>query len=115
MLKHNLKMKDLLFIVASFATIAFASSCGKKVDACAQFDKDAYFVNDTIVLNAACSENAGTYLWQPQAGLQMLGSGNSAIERFKVLPLTGSLSRSINLTVSNSKSSRSITKSALIF
>lgn len=114
MLKHKYKMKDLLLITASFAMIAFVSSCGKKPEACAQFDKASYFVNDTIVLNAACSENAGTYQWQPQAGLQMLGSGNSATERFKVLPLSGSLSRSINLTVSNSKSSRNITKSALI-
>lgn len=107
-------MKHLLFILASFAMIAFASSCRNSAEACAQFDKTSYSVNDTITLNAACSENIGTYQWQPQQGLQMLGSGNSSTERFKVLPLTGSLSRSINLTVSNSKSSRSITKSTLI-
>ena len=95
-------------------TLAFASSCGKKVEACADFNKAAYLVNDTIYLNASCSENADTYLWQPQAGLQMLGSGNTSTERFIVLPLSGSLSRTIDLTVSNSKSTRKISKSALI-
>lgn len=97
-------------------TLIFVSSCGKKVEACADFDQSAYIVNDTINLNASCSENADTYLWQPQAGLQMLGSGNTSTERFIVLPLPGSglLSRTIDLTVSNSKSSRSISKSAVV-
>jgi len=107
-------MKHLLFFLASFTTLAFASSCRKNVEACANFDKTAYLVNDTIFLNATCSEMAGTYLWQPQAGLQMLGSGNSSTERFIVLSLPGTLSRTIALTVSNSKSSRTISKSALI-
>ena len=95
-------------------TLVFASSCGKKVEACADFNEAAYLVNDTIYLNASCSENVDTYLWQPQAGLQMLGSGNTSTERFIVLPLSGSLSRTIDLTVSNSKSTRTISKSALI-
>jgi hypothetical protein len=107
-------MKDLLFVIASFATIAFVSSCRKSVDACANFDKSAYLVNDTILLNAACSENVGTYLWQPQAGLRMLGTGNTSTERFIVLSLPGAVSRTISLTVSNAKSSRTISKSALI-
>jgi hypothetical protein len=44
----------------------------------------------------------------------MLGGGNAATERFIVLPLTGSLSRTIDLTVSNSKSSKKISKSAVV-
>lgn len=107
-------MKYLLYSSTLFITIALASSCGKKVEACADFNEAAYLVNDTIYLNASCSENADTYLWQPQAGLQMLGSGNSSTERFIVLPLAGSLSRTIDLTVSNSKSSRTISKSAVV-
>jgi hypothetical protein len=107
-------MKRLLFSSALLITLAFASSCRKKVEACADFNEAAYYVTDTIYLNASCSENADTYLWKPQAGLQMLGSGNSSTERFIVLPLATSLSRTIDLTVSNSKSSRSISKSALV-
>ena len=107
-------MKYLLYSSALLVTLALVSSCGKKVEACADFNEAAYLVNDTIYLNASCSENADTYLWQPQAGLQMLGSGNSSTERFIVLPLSGSLSRTIDLTVSNSKSSRSISKSAVV-
>jgi hypothetical protein len=107
-------MKYLLYSSALLITLVFASSCGKKVEACADFDEAAYLVNDTIYLNASCSENADTYLWKPQAGLQMLGSGNSSTERFIVLPLSGSLSRTIDLTVSNSKSTRTISKSAVV-
>jgi hypothetical protein len=107
-------MKYLLYSSALLITLVFASSCGKKVEACADFNESAYLVNDTIYLNASCSENVDTYLWQPQAGLQMLGSGNTSTERFIVLPLSGSLSRTIDLTVSNSKSTRTISKSALI-
>jgi hypothetical protein len=107
-------MKYVLYSSALLITLAFASSCRKKVEACANFDQSAYIVTDTIYLNASCSENADTYLWQPQAGLQMLGSGNSSTERFIALPLSGSLSRTINLTVSNSKSSRTISKSAVV-
>jgi len=107
-------MKYLLYSSALLLSLVFASSCGKKVEACADFNEAAYLVNDTIYLNASCSENADTYLWQPQAGLQMLGSGNSSTERFIVLPLAGSLSRTIDLTVSNSKSTRSISKSAVV-
>jgi hypothetical protein len=107
-------MKYLLYSSALLVTLVFASSCRKKVEACADFDEAAYLVNDTIYLNASCSENADTYLWKPQAGLQMLGSGSSSTERFIVLPLAGSLSRTIDLTVSNSKSSRTISKSAVV-
>ena len=107
-------MKHLFIASALLMTLAIASSCGKKIDACANFDKSAYLVNDTIILNGACSENVDTYLWQPQAGLQMLGSGNTSTERFVVLNLPGSLSRTIDLTVSNAKSSRKISKSVVV-
>ena len=107
-------MKYLLYSSALFITLALASSCRKKVEACADFNKSAYFVNDTIFLNASCSENADTYSWKPQAGLQMIGSGKSSTEQFIILPLTGSLSRTIELTVSNSKSSRTISKSVVV-
>ena len=107
-------MKYLLYSSVLLVTIAFASSCRKKVEACADFNQDAYIVNDTIYLNASCSENADTYSWKPQAGLQMIGTGNSSTEQFVILPLTGSLSRTIELTVSNSKSSRTISKSVVV-
>lgn len=107
-------MKHLLIFSALLMMLVFISSCGKKIDACANFDKSAYLVNDTITLNASCSENVDTYLWQPQAGLQMLGTGKSSTERFVVLPLSGTLSRTVDLTVSNSKSTRKISKSVVV-
>jgi hypothetical protein len=107
-------MKYLLFASSAILTLTFASSCGKRVEACANFNEAAYLENDTIFLDASCSENVDTYLWEPKAGLQMLGSGNAATERFIVLPLTGSLSRTIDLTVSNSKSSKKISKSVVV-
>jgi hypothetical protein len=107
-------MKYLLLASSAILTLTVASSCGKSVEACANFNEAAYLENDTISLDASCSENVDTYLWEPQAGLQMLGGGNAATERFIVLPLTGSLSRTIDLTVSNSKSSKKISKSAVV-
>ena len=107
-------MKYLLLASSAILTLTVASSCGKSVEACANFNEAAYLENDTIYLDASCSENVDTYLWEPQAGLQMLGGGNAATERFIVLPLTGSLSRTIDLTVSNSKSSKKISKSAVV-
>ena len=108
------QMKYLFLASVALLAVTFTSSCGKKVDACANFNESAYLVNDTIFLDASCSENADTYLWEPQAGLQMLGSGNAVTERFIVLPLSGSLSRTIDLTVTNSKSTRKISKSAVV-
>ena len=107
-------MKYLLLASSAILALTVASSCGKSVEACANFNEAAYLENDTISLDASCSENVDTYLWEPQAGLQMLGGGNAATERFIVLPLTGSLSRTIDLTVSNSKSSKKISKSAVV-
>jgi hypothetical protein len=108
------QMKYLFLASVALLTLTFVSSCRKKVDACANFNESAYLVNDTISLDASCSENVDTYLWEPQAGLQMLGSGNAVAERFIVLPLASSLSRTIDLTVSNSKSSKKISKSAVV-
>ncbi|MGI9191853.1 MAG: hypothetical protein ACR2IL_07000 [Chitinophagaceae bacterium] len=107
-------MKNILVSAGVLLTVVFATSCKKGVDACATFNKSAYVVGDTILLDAGCSQNATTYLWQPQSGLQMLGSGNGTTERFVVLPLSGTLSRTINLTVSNSKSTRTTSKSAVV-
>jgi hypothetical protein len=107
-------MKYVFFISTVLLFLISTSSCGKKVEACANFNKAEYSVSDTIIVDASCSEKVGTYLWEPQAGLQMLGNGNGPTERFIVLPLPGFLSRTIKLTVSNSSSVRQITKSALI-
>jgi hypothetical protein len=108
-------MKNLIFVFASIITLILLSSCGKnKIEACANFDQAGYLVADTIYLDATCSENVDEYLWTPKEGLMMLGNGKSSTERFIVLPLPGMLSRSIELRVTNSKSSRIITKSALI-
>jgi hypothetical protein len=108
------QMKDLFLASVALLAITFTSSCGKKLEACASFNETAYHVNDTIFVNASCSANADTYLWEPQAGLQMLGSGNAVTERFIVLPLSGSLSRTIYLTLTNSQSMRKISKSVVV-
>lgn len=107
-------MKNVLFSFGILLIVATTTSCKKGVDACATFNNTAYLVGDTIILDASCSENETTYLWEPQAGLQMLGTGSSVTEKFVVLPLGGTLSRTINLTVSNSKSTRKISKSAVV-
>jgi hypothetical protein len=107
-------MKQLIISSSIMMVLLIVSSCGKKIEACANFDKSAYLVNDTIVLNATCSENVDTYLWQPQAGLQMLGTGKSATERFVVLSLQCTLSRTIDLTLSNAKATRKISKSVVV-
>jgi hypothetical protein len=107
-------MKNILYSLSIVLVTLATASCNKGVDACASFNNTAYLVGDTILIDASCSENVTTYLWEPQAGLQMLGTGKSVTERFVVLPLGGTLSRTINLTVSNSKSTRQITKSAVV-
>jgi len=107
-------MKNVLFYFSILLVTAATTSCNKGVDACATFNNTAYLVGDTILLDASCSENVTTYLWEPQSGLQMLGAGKGVTERFVILPLGGTLSRTINLTVSNSKSTRKITKSAVV-
>lgn len=108
-------MKNLFLISVSFVSLVSFQSCGNnKIEACANFDQSAYSINDTMYLDAACSENVDDYLWTPQAGLQMLGDGKSSTERFIVLSLPSILSREVKLEVSNKKSSRSITKSALV-
>jgi hypothetical protein len=108
-------MKNLIFISTMLVTYIFLSSCEKnKIEVCAKFDQTAYLVSDTIYLDATCSENVKDYLWTPKEGLMMLGNGKSSTERFIVLPLAGTLSRTIDLKVSNSKSSKVISKSALV-
>jgi hypothetical protein len=107
-------MKHIFLASAVLVTLAFASSCKKNLEACVTLDKTAYLVSDTIFADASCSEHADTYLWAPQAGLQMLGNGSGVSERFLVLSLPGSLSRTIDLTVSNKKSTRNTSKSAVV-
>jgi hypothetical protein len=107
-------MKHLLYSCAVISTVIFLSSCKKRIEICAEFNELTYTINDTILLDATCSENVETYLWEPQAGLQMLGSGTEVTERFIVLPLTGAVSRTVNLTVSNGKSTKKISKSAVV-
>jgi len=110
--KHN-NMKSLISV--SLISMILICSCKKnKIEACATFDQAAYLVADTIYLDASCSENVEDYLWTPKEGLTMLGNGKSSKERFVILPLSGTLSRTIELKVSNSKSIRTITKSPLI-
>jgi hypothetical protein len=111
--EHN--MKSLILVTASLITLILLCSCSKnKIDACANFDQVGYLVADTIYLDATCSENVDEFLWTPKEGLMMLGNGKTSTERFIILPLPGMLSRSIELKVSNSKSSRIITKSTII-
>lgn len=103
-----------LTLVAVLIAIFF-TSCGKgSIEACATFDKSVYLTTDTIMLDASCSEHVVEYQWMPKEGLMMLGDGKLATERFIILPLAGSLSRTIELEVSNARSTRVITKSALI-
>ncbi len=108
--------KKKLFVFAHLLILGliFLSSCKKKVTICSIFNETAYSVNDTIIADASCSENVEEYLWEPQEGLMMIGNGNTAMESFIVQPLSGILSRSINLNISNSKSSRSRTESVIV-
>ena len=101
----------LVLIIVSIALI----SCRKKIEICSDFDSTSYLVGDTIQADASCSKNVETFLWEPEEGLTMIGNGNNSTERFIVEPLSGALSRSVNLTLSNSKSSRSRTESVIVF
>lgn len=107
-------MKTISKIVLFSAILMLSFSCTRKVKICASFDSSSYFVGDTIYGDASCSEHAEDFLWTPQAGLAMIGNGTGPTERFIVEPLSGILSRSIDLTVSNSRSSRSKTESFLV-
>lgn len=57
-----------------------------------------------------------TFNWVPQEGLTMIGNGQGPTERFIVEPLgSGILSRTVVLTVSNSKTTRSRTESIIVY
>jgi hypothetical protein len=108
-------MKRFFLVITALISLTLIFSCRKnKIEACANFDKAAYLVADTIYLDANCSENVDEFLWIPKEGLMMLGNGKSSTERFLVLPLSGSLSRTIELKVTNPKSTRVITKSVVV-
>jgi len=79
------------------------------------FDSTSFLVNDSIYVDASCSENVEEYLWELAEGLSMLGNGTSASESFIIQPLPGALARSINLTVSNAKSSRNHAEFVIVF
>jgi len=104
----------LLLISILIVGIITVSSCSKSVDFCVTLDASEYAVNDTIYGDASCSKNGDEFLWEPEKGLLMIGNGTASTERFIVQALTGTLSRTINITVSNSKSSRSQSKSVLV-
>lgn len=111
-----MKKLTLLFLRSSIILGLIAlSSCNRKVKICASTDSTGYLVGDTIYFDATCSENAESYGWVPQEGLFMIGNGQEPTERFIVETLNGILSRSINLTVSNSKTSRTRTESVVVF
>lgn len=111
-------MKKLTLLILRLSLILgliALSSCNRKVKICASADSTGYLVGDTIYFDAGCSENAESYNWVPREGLLMIGNGQGPTERFIVEPLNGILSRSVDLTVSNSKTSRSRTESVVVF
>jgi len=108
-------MKSLFNAIMILLMITLLFSCNRKVKICASADSTGYLVGDTIYFDATCSENAESYGWVPQDGLTMIGNGQGPTERFIVEPLNGILSRSVDLTVSNSKTSRSRTESVVVF
>ena len=108
-------IKYIFPVLLCVIIITTFNSCSKSVNFCLKLDASHYSVNDTIYADASCSKNGDEFLWEPQAGLLMIGNGTNPTENFLVQHLTGSLSRTIKLTISNSKSSRSQTKSVNVF
>jgi hypothetical protein len=96
-------------------TFIATTSCKKSVKHCMNFDSNSYLVGDTIKVDASCSENVNDYLWAPEEGLIMLGNGNLAKENFVILPLSGSLSRTVSLTITNEKSEKTNLESTIVF
>ena len=106
---------EATFKIVLFSAISMlVFSCTRKVKICTSFNSSSYLVGDTIYGDASCSEHVDDFLWAPQDGLTMIGNGTGATERFIVEPLGGILSRSVDLTVSNSRSTRSKTESFLV-
>ncbi|MCH2231094.1 MAG: hypothetical protein MK105_12185 [Crocinitomicaceae bacterium] len=90
------------------------SSCRKSVKHCVNFDKTGYIVGDTIRADASCSEHVDDYLWAPEGGLEMLGNGTSPQENFVILPLSGTLSRTMSLKLTNKKSEKTNWESVIV-
>ena len=82
-------------------SISMLSACGDSTKICFSFDDNSYSVNDTIYADANCSENVSDYDWTPGEGMQMIGNGYGATEAFLITELNGTLSRTVNLSVSN--------------
>jgi hypothetical protein len=97
----------LIFIVST--------SCKKSVKHCVNFDSTSYLVGDTIRVNASCSENVDQYFWAPEDGLIMLGSGALVQEDFVILPLSGTLTRTVSLKITNKKSEKTNWESVIVF
>ena len=108
-------MKNLLLKISPILLVLLFSSCKKKISSCFTMDNTAYLVGDTIFVDASCSKDSKTYLWEPGNGLTMLSNGTSSKESFVITNLPGVLSRTISLTVSNSKSTRQKTESVAVF
>ena len=108
-------MNHLFYAITALSIIALLFSCNRKVKICASADSTGYLVGDTIYFDAACSENAESYNWVPEEGFFMIGNGQEPTDRFIVEPLNDILSRSIDLTVSNFKTSRTRTESVIVF
>ena len=108
-------IKNTFPVILCIIIITPFNSCSKSVDFCVKLDASQYSVNATIYADASCSKNGDENLWEPQAGLLMIGNGTNTTESFLIQHLTGSLSRTIKLTISNSKSSRTQTKSVNVF
>ena len=103
------------FILIYTCAIAFSfSSCKKSVKHCVNFDKTGYLVGDTIQADASCSEHVDDYNWVTDEGLEMIGNGNNATEKFVILPLSGTLSRTITLTITNSSSEKAKSESVIV-
>ena len=109
-------MKNLLYaiLVLSITTLLF--SCNRRVKICASADSTGYWIGDTINFDASCSENVEIYNWVPREGLTMIGNGQGPAESFIVEPLpNATLSRTVELTVSNSKGTASRTESVIVY
>jgi hypothetical protein len=107
-----MKRTYALLLIIGF-TYTF-TSCNSSVDLCVNFDKTAYSVGDTIQATAACSKNVDNYNWSTGEALDMIGDGTNATENFVILPLTGASYRTVTISISNSKSSKSSTESVLV-
>ena len=109
-------MNYLFYSILTFSITTLLFSCNRRLKICASADSTGYWVGDTINFDASCSENVETYNWVPREGLTMIGNGQGSTESFIVEPLVNAtLSRTVELTVSNSKRTASRTESVVVY